>query len=162
MTRFAFAAAILLATTPAGAVYKCVIDGRTTYSQRPCADDAQQIDTTPARGRRTAPGQTTSTERVSETAHDLAGARHLRNLDFDIDRTERRIDALRQRMSREMDALRAKKAHANNNLAGATWEQSIGTEMQAVASRYTTDIEAEQRKLDDLRARRNAAQARPQ
>ena len=41
-----------------------------------------------------------------------------------------------EQMSREMDALRAQKARANNNLAGATWEQSLSTEMQAVASRY--------------------------
>ena len=43
-------------------------------------------------------------------------------------------------MTREMDALRAQKARANNNLAGATWEQSLSTEMQAVAARYKAPL----------------------
>jgi Domain of unknown function (DUF4124) len=35
--------ALLLATWPAGAVYKCVVDGKTTFSDTPCATNAEQI-----------------------------------------------------------------------------------------------------------------------
>ena len=58
-----------------------------------------------------------------------------------------------EQMTREMDALRAQKARANNNLAGATWEQSLSTEMQAVASRYKVMNDADQEQIKALRAK---------
>lgn len=36
-------------------VYRCVVDGRTTFSQMPCAPDADRINATPAAGQ-AAPG----------------------------------------------------------------------------------------------------------
>lgn len=158
----ALAAAIAILSSPAHAVYKCVINGKTTYSQEPCADGARQIDTTPARGLPSAQAQPNSARRTIETVETLAAARRLRNLEFDIDASQRRLDSLRDSMTRELDALRAKRAHASNNLAGALWEQSIATEMQAVAARYTADLDAEQRKLDALHARRAAEKAAAQ
>lgn len=54
----------------------------------------------------------------------------------------------------EQAALRAKKERARNNLAGATWEQSISDEMQAVAAAHNTRVSIAQRELEDMRARR--------
>lgn len=42
-------------------------------------------------------------------------------------------------MDQELDAIRNKKRYANNTLAGATWEQSLSTEMNAVTSRYNIE-----------------------
>lgn len=38
----------------------------------------------------------------------------------------------------QLQALQAKKRSANNNLAGATWESSISSEMGAIATRCDT------------------------
>lgn len=64
-----------------------------------------------------------------------------------------------EQMTREMDALRAQKARASNNLAGATWEQSLSTEMQAVASRYKVMNDADQEQIKALRAKVAGLQA---
>ena len=51
-----------------------------------------------------------------------------------------------------MDDLRNRKGYARNNLAGAMWEQSLSTEMQAVASKYAAEIDAKQERIKRLRA----------
>lgn len=56
-------------------------------------------------------------------------------------------------MDADLVALQRKKRLANNNLAGATWEDSISGEMQAIAARYRAGIEVEQAKIVDLRKR---------
>ncbi len=50
-----------------------------------------------------------------------------------------------------MARLKRKKMHANNNLAGATWEESISSEMQSVAESYKTKIQSAQNQIDDTR-----------
>lgn len=80
--------------------------------------------------------------------------RRLREIDQEIVREREAMAGRAQLMEREMAGLRSKKASANNNLAGATWEQSISVEMQAVAQKYRAlnDISAERiRALGDER-----------
>lgn len=52
--------------------------------------------------------------------------------------------ALRERLVRdresELEAQRQKKRLANNNLAGATWLQSISAEMQVISDNYAEKI----------------------
>ena len=57
-------------------------------------------------------------------------------------------------LSGELAALRAKKAHANNNLAGAMWEQSISQEMSAVVARYDVRIRAIRGEIERLQGER--------
>lgn len=84
---------------------------------------------------------------------DLAGRR--RGLDNEIDFKERHIASLRSEMNAELDVLRSKKAMANNNLAGATWEQSISAEMSAVVSRYDARIRSLEGEVARLQAGRD-------
>lgn len=162
MKRHILAAAIMAAASlPAGAVYKCVIDGRTTYSQEPCAPSAAEIDTTPARGHAAPTEADKGGARTAAVAADLADARKLRDIGFDIDATERRIASLRDQMSRDLGAIRDRKRHASNNLSGAMWEQSLSTEMQATTARYQAEISVEQSRLDALRSEQTALKQRP-
>lgn len=69
----------------------------------------------------------------------------------EISLMEGRVDNYRRAMDSEMNRLRNKKLYANNNLAGATWEQSISDEMNAVASKYDSMIRAAQNRIDQLR-----------
>ena len=62
---------------------------------------------------------------------------------------EATIDGRNRRMQDEMAAIQSRKAQAKNNLAGATWEQSLSTEMQAVASKYQALNDADQARLGE-------------
>ncbi|MDV7391114.1 hypothetical protein RZS08_07170, partial [Arthrospira platensis SPKY1] len=52
----------------------------------------------------------------------------------------------------EMASLSRKKQFASNNLAGATWEESISEEMNAVAQKYDALIRNDQSRIEQLRA----------
>lgn len=56
-------------------------------------------------------------------------------------------------------ALRAKKAQANNNLAGAVWENSISEEMSAVVARYDVRIRGLREEIRRLEGEREALRA---
>lgn len=62
-------------------------------------------------------------------------------------------------MSGELAALRAKKAQANNNLAGAVWENSISEEMSAVVARYDVRIRGLREEIRRLEGEREALRA---
>ena len=65
------------------------------------------------------------------------------------------IDAMHDEHSTRQAQLRAKKTRANNNLAGATWEQSISDEMQAVAAEYDMKLRKATKELDELKMQRS-------
>lgn len=79
--------------------------------------------------------------------------RRQREIAYAIRDSEQEIDGYRAQMDRELAALQYKKSQANNNLAGATWEQSISTEMQAVSEKYRTKIQIARDRIVDLRQR---------
>lgn len=54
-------------------------------------------------------------------------------------------------MDAELAALRDKKSYANNNLAGAAWQQSLSTEMEAAVGKYQAKIKTAQDAIDALR-----------
>ena len=146
---------LLLSLTPfvaqAGSVNVCTdADGNKTFQSMPCAQgtkaDVKIIETT-------APSTHTVYDPSAKTAayNKMRADNERRQLDRDIRRTENKIVDYRNKMQRELSLLRKKKSFANNNLAGAEWENSISTEMQAVTSKYSTLIAAEESKLANLR-----------
>ncbi len=60
------------------------------------------------------------------------------------------LNAHLQRCSAEQRELAAKKGYARNNLAGATWEQSISAEMQAAATSCDTRARELRSRLEAL------------
>jgi hypothetical protein len=89
---------------------------------------------------------------MTQRADDAA---RRRILDDDIWRKQRAIDAMHDEHSTRQAQLRAKKTRANNNLAGATWEQSISDEMQAVAAEYDMKLRKATKELDELKMQRS-------
>ena len=162
----AIALAALAAALPAhGQVYKCTVGGTTTYSAQPCGASAQALDVRPASGAsRQAPaaepaasastpaGPSVASRGMTQRADDAA---RRRILDDDIWRKQRAIDAMHDEHSTRQAQLRAKKTRANNNLAGATWEQSISDEMQAVAAEYDMKLRKATKELDELKMQRS-------
>lgn len=155
---------VLLAVTlssHAGAhVYKCSDGGTTVYSELPCGASAKAVTIRPASGhapdRLAAPAAGTPLAQGSLTDKADAAVK-LRLLDDEIWRKERRLSAISAEHEERQAELREKKQRARNNLAGATWEQSISEEMKAVAAEYDikirgaqTDVEALKRRRDDL------------
>ncbi|MCW8918943.1 MAG: DUF4124 domain-containing protein [Gammaproteobacteria bacterium] len=145
---------IALCTTAgmaSGAVYRCEVEGQITFSQTPCAANAQeyQVDYIKPNADHAA--------RMSEQTQSSAAAvaasqteREIRSQGLAIKDEEANIRVLQSRRDKELAALRSKKNLANNNLAGATWEQSISDEMNAVNGRYDAQISEKQTNIQRM------------
>ena len=162
--KWSLAVAAALVASPALAMYKCKdANGRTAFQERPCEATGTQgnlIEVRPAAGPApsTAPSASTQAAGASTTDAPQTEAERLRKLN-ERDRKQRRLTDLNEReisaaegrirsstnqCERRIASAQGMKAHANNNLAGATWEQSLSTEMQAIA----TQCGAEQTRLN--------------
>lgn len=154
-----FAAAMLVAG-PSWAVNKCVgADGRVSYQAQPCSGgtsktiniqaappSASKAGSSPA-----AIGQSTQTSE-QRTLANFTRERRIREVKDQIAGLENDIEQRNRRMQAELDTLRYRKSFANNNLAGATYEQSLSTEMQAVTSRTKAQNDVDFERIRALRA----------
>lgn len=149
-------AVVLFAPVMAAAQFKCVDSaGKVSFQQAPCPTSQKQqtLDVRAAPAPVAATGAAAPTDTADQRIlRGLLRERRIRELEFAIQQTETNMNARGGQMSAEIQALQARKARANNNLAGATLEQAISTEMQAVAAKYKAlnDIDAEN--LRQLRA----------
>lgn len=129
----------MLACTPAFAINKCLTpDGKAVFQDLPCSGgQGGRVDVRPASGREAPTPQAAPAGKPSVEAEGVFGDRwqrlqHLKNRGVpdaraDLQNTIANCDAQQLELSK-------RKTYANNNLAGATWEQSISTEMQAKAT----------------------------
>lgn len=161
-------AALCCALPAAAQVYKCKDGTTTVFSSQPCAPNAQPIDVRPASGAsRVYPApasEATPAPVAPPTAKPPVATRTLperanlaarrRILDDEVWRKQQSINALHEEHQTRQRQLRNKKSWANNNLAGAVWEQSISDEMQAVAAEYDMQIRKATKELDEVRMRR--------
>lgn len=136
----------------ASEMYKCTVDGRTSFQEVPCLDkksgDAVIIrKDSPTRGE-----WEVSTEKMNREIGDRIKARDLTD---DIDRAYAQLTMLNGNMERELSALRAKRLFPNNNLASATWENSISAEMNVVTASYSNKIRSLEVQIDSLRKQRD-------
>lgn len=89
----------------------------------------------------------TETDRLNAMSARLAKENRLSTLNnLTIAGAQGDIVQARGRCQGELDAVRNRKKRASNDLAGATWEQSLSTEMQAIAAQCDT----EQRRLQAI------------
>lgn len=149
--------AIVLGVAPAWAINKCKgPDGQITYQAQPCAGGSGQVirvQSAPS-AVTAAPDKAVTASGQSPEQRALAGMekdRRIREVTHEIADIEQRIEARNQQMNREMEILKQRKSRANNNLAGATWEQSLSTEMQAVATKYKAMNDVDFEKIKALR-----------
>lgn len=141
-------AALTAGAAQAAQVHVCTDkDGKKTFQQVPC-EGAKTSET------KTYEVQNVGTEMKKLDIEQGITDRNNRQLDRDIKKSEDKITEYQQAMSRELSLLRSKKRHANNNLAGAQWEESISSEMNAVTAKWDSMIRTEQGRLDNLRAQR--------
>lgn len=157
---------LILVPAVATAQYKCVSpSGAVSFQQTPCASTQQQkrldLKVAPAPAPSAASGAPAGDGASAGTVEQrmvrkMERDRKLLELDREIARTELTMNNRNAQMAGEMEALRSRKALARNNLAGATLEQSISTEMQAVAAKYKAMNDVDIERLKQLRAQREA------
>lgn len=156
--------AIVCAAAPAWAVNKCIgPGGAVVFQDAPCAGKGETITVRPATGsgpaaaaaefKPTPAKPATDAQRIEQQIAESQKARRLQELQVRlVPEAETAINRQRIQCDRELAALSAKKGRANNNLAGATWEASISSEMNAVATRCDTKARDLKDEADRLRA----------
>jgi hypothetical protein len=166
MRFFHIAALLLFSCGHVCAQYKCTgPSGSVSFQQIPCSSGARSerlvVRSDAGAGAATAvqPASVASESSEIRVLRTLEHDRKTRELSEQIGAIERTVAARGDQMSREMEALKSQKSRANNNLAGATWEQSISTEMAAVAQKYRAMNEADLGRLPALRSELTRLQA---
>ena len=139
--------------------------GQPVFSQRPCGSDAEKASVTAhARISEETSTTTLSSDRepleanVDEsqikekvTSWDrVRASNRIRDIDRVVYRRESHIDTWEAERDNRIAVLRNARRRANNNLAGATWQESLASEMEAVAQQYDSKIDREQIKINRL------------
>lgn len=153
----------LIVSGSACAQYKCVSPGGgVSFQQVPCAGatkgdklvikpaagDAPASTAAPTGGGAAPPRENVDIRMVREMERE----RKIRTLRDDIAHAERATLVRAGQMEAELEALRQKKYYARQNLAGATWEQSISTEMTAVTQKHQNLNAIEVERIKAMRA----------
>lgn len=164
------ALALIVAGSANAEIYKCTVDGKTSFSEAPCinakAGGAIKLKIDEPSAKPMPPianaGATTSAagslSDKDKADQDFRVRHRLRAIEEDITRAQTQIRSLNSQMENEMDNLRASKRISNNNLAGATRDVSISGEMEAVASKYTNKIKSVEVEIETLRQERTKLQ----
>ncbi|MFM4976318.1 MULTISPECIES: DUF4124 domain-containing protein [Aeromonas] len=117
-------------------IYKCTNNGNVTFSDIPCTNNAQPIEVNVY-----IPSDdivAMANQQTQDIEQNLATSKKQRQ----IDTLHSEIETKKLKRDNELRLLKSKKGLAANNLAGATWENSISAEMQAVTLRYQGEIDA--------------------
>ena len=164
-------------SSPAWAVFKCQdANGRFSFQETPCASGSKssEIEVKPAAGHAVkpasvaAPSQSSDGTATAPAAKPMSEADRLNAQAATIRKRNRlsdlknrhipdaygAIDRSKSNCDHRMATLRNNKRSASNNLAGATYENSLSSEMQAVATQCDSDQRRLNRDLDRLLAER--------
>lgn len=151
---------LLIGSVAQAGIYKCKVDGAVVYRSSPCVKEGKEIRIKSAPASAPVPrmddrdndrpeGTGKESTRQSERAYLVQ--REIDKKNRKIEKHNKNIKRYRKRMRSELAALKRKKGYARNNLAGATWEQSISTEMRAVTEKYQQMIDSEKYDIDVLK-----------
>ncbi len=126
-------------------IYKCTVNGKTAYSERPCGADAETVQI------KVAPVDQAAKEAAQQRISALGTRVQADQIRTKISSLESEINALNRKREADLQRIAAKKTRAANNLAGATWEQSLSTEMDATNRKYDSLISLKQGELERTR-----------
>lgn len=133
-------------------VYKCA-DGK--YQADPCDENSQPVDLSGVGSFIKSSDSISQSSVISNATSDKKKeistyiekqriAREITRLEAD----RKRVIAARDQRLRN---LRESRQYANNNLAGATWEQSLAQEMTATAQEADTQVSSIDRQIEQLK-----------
>ncbi|WP_037054503.1 DUF4124 domain-containing protein [Rheinheimera baltica] len=148
---------LALSAMPVSAtVYKCETAAGTTYSQLPCADDAQVTDY--SRENTEPPLQTAQTPAAtaaSDTIDRIAIGIKKRDLTEKINRLERQRDRQVKNRDDEVAKINSQRGRYVQNLYGVAHDDKVNSSIVAATTIWNSRIEATDRELDQLRAEFN-------
>lgn len=146
MVRFLILSFLLSASAASqAAVYQCKVNGQTIFSDRPCGDNAKKIEVV-------AP-QSNGGGSMQSDAGDRFMA--IRDAEREMRGLVRKKDAIQKQMDQAHARWQREKRRANNNLAGATWEQSLAQEAEVMRQRYQSQINDVERDIERLEDRQS-------
>lgn len=128
-----------------GAIFKCEVDGKVSFSQQSCGDSAEEILVKKSQPPRKQ--ESSSYEATKMYVAEGERRREIKRLKKDNEDLEFAIDRYERAMDDELQALSRKKQRAANNSAGALWEQSISQEMNAITGKYNGKIQSANAKI---------------
>ncbi|WP_144822409.1 DUF4124 domain-containing protein [Marinobacter piscensis] len=133
------------------AVYQCESDGQTIFSDQPCGSDAKRIHVkAPVR----MGGGPMVNERGQKFLESRDRKKEVAGIDRDIESLRRQKARAKMYLDNTLIRYQRQKAHANNNLAGATWEGSLAQEAEVMRKRYQSEIDEANRQIEQLRSQR--------
>lgn len=135
----------------AGQMHVCTdAGGKKTFQSMPCSgavkSEVRAYDVAPAPS-----GESYRPATDNPIYQQMKADNRKAQLKRNIRKSELQIEKYQNQMQAELVALRSKKRYAANNQAGATWEQSISTEMQALTAKYTSLMGVERDNLNMMR-----------
>ncbi|AUD59108.1 hypothetical protein L5M43_14545 [Shewanella sp. SW36] len=133
-------------------VYKCA-DGK--YQADPCDENSQPVDLSGVgsfiKSSDSISQSSVSSNATSDKKKEISTYIEKQRIAREITRLEgdrKRVIAERDQRLRN---LRESRQYANNNLAGATWEQSLAQEMTATAQEADTQVSSIDRQIEQLK-----------
>jgi hypothetical protein len=133
------------------AMFKCLVNGQPVYSDRPCGDDAKEVQVKAAPKLGTAM-TTKSSESAQAMQRKTDAYIERQDIEREISQAYGRITRNQAAMRAEHVALREEMQYSRNNLGGAIRDQQLATQMEAVSTKYQTLIDSDQREIDRLNA----------
>lgn len=138
-------AALIAAPGAQAGIYKCVVNGQTVFSQHPCGDQAVEVKPKVIQPSASAMAeQQAANASVQAAASSMERSRRMVQIERSIAGLDDSIAAMGAERDQRIADLRFNRNYANNNLAGATWQQSLAMEMEAVAAQYAASIQSAQ------------------
>lgn len=142
-----FCALLCCISTGVGAseIYKCTTStGKTVFSDAPCktGDTVSTLSIAAPKASQTDTEGTQARQRLNDAAHSMFVTRRQGELKAAIRDGEQQVISLQKSMDVELFALRTSTRYSNNNLAGATRDQAIMAEIEAVSKQYQLKIDA--------------------
>lgn len=157
-----FPAMLLAAHAAQAEIYKCVVNGKTTFSQQACGDNAVEVIPKVVKPSASALAEQQGVnESLSAASSSMERDRRLIGIARDMAVMDEDIARIQEARSIELKRLEVSGRFANNNLAGATWQQSLATEMQAVNARYDSEIRIIESRREALMRERERLLAAP-
>lgn len=148
-----FIVTLFIATPALSDVYRCA-DG--VYQADPCDDSSQPVDLSNVGSVVRADNTVNITNSITSNAVSDKKSQistYIRNqqIEREISKLETRRERAISNRDRRMANLRERGQWANNNLAGATWQQSLAQEMSAITLQADTEVSSIDRQIAQLR-----------
>ncbi|MEL4371369.1 hypothetical protein [Shewanella xiamenensis] len=128
-------------------VYKCA-DGK--YQADPCDESSKPVDLSNV-GSVVASGSAAGSVDYGKK-QDISAYIDNQRISREITKLENDRKRVIERRDQRMRDLQNGRRYANNNLAGATWQQSLAQEMAAVAQQADTQVASIDRQIEQLKS----------